>query len=290
MTEVSLSSAAKARPLQGPRDFNATGFSVRHVRIDGSDGFKYQWLGSTHYLALHDLQLADGEIFSESSAAVEPRKDLRGLMTFAPAGCRVWGWSVPRSVGQSFTALYFSPRQPEKEVAAKLRHTPSQASIYFSNKALRSTLEKIQWASTGAVPVDPLYMESLCLVAMLEVCVVERAVLASIRSPAGRLSKSNEQRIVDYVEANLCDDIGLDDLAQLAGLSRFHFMRAFKKTTDQSPYQYLLSRRVERAKALLEDKQISINEVAAAVGFKSSAHFIRTFRKAVGVTPGAYQE
>jgi AraC family transcriptional regulator len=147
----------------------------------------------------------------------------------------------------------------------------------------------MQWALTGVTPADSMYLESLCLLAVLELCVIQKERWVAAAQPAGSLTRSNEQKVADYVEANLDRNIGLNDLAQLAGLSRFHFLRAFKKTTAETPYQYLLRRRIERAQALLTEGSLSVTEIASAVGFKDSTQFIRTFRTKVGVTPGKYR-
>jgi AraC family transcriptional regulator len=288
LTSVALTFAARADRVTAASGFAAAGMTIQHVPIDAREGYSYRWVGHSHYLALHDLRLADGELLTDGSV-VDRRKDLRGMMTFAPAGCRVWGWSIPHAPGQSFTALYLNPRQMEEEVAQKLRHIPSQAQVYFANAALRSTIEKMQWALTGVTPADSMYLESLCLLAVLELCVIQKERLVAAAQPAGSLTRSNEQKVADYVEANLDRNIGLNDLAQLAGLSRFHFLRAFKKTTAETPYQYLLRRRIERAQALLTEGSLSVTEIASAVGFKDSTQFIRTFRTKVGVTPGKYR-
>ena len=278
LTEVALIPASRGARLAPARGFETAGMSVRYIPIEADAGFKYQWFGYSHYLALHNLRLADGETFTDGDS-VDRRKDLRGTMTFAPAGCRVWGWSIPHSAGQSFTALYLNPKQMEQEVAQKLRHIPSRANVYFANSALRSTLEKMQCALTNVTPADAMYLESLCLIAVLELCVIQRERLVAAAQPPGRLAPAHAQKIAQYVEANLDKDIGLIDLAQLAGLSRFHFLRAFKKTTVETPYQYLLRRRIERAQSLLKASHMSVTEVASAVGFKDSTRFIRAFRR-----------
>jgi len=289
LAEIALTPDARGPRFAAARESEAAGMSVHHVPIDAQDGFKYHWVGYSHYLALHNLRLADGETFTDGSL-VDRRKDLRGMMTFAPAGCRVWGWSIPHAPGQSFTALYLNPRQMEEEVAQKLRHIQSQAKVYFANSALRSTIEKIQWALTDMTPADSMYLESLCLTAVLELCVIQKERLIATARPAGRLARAHEQKIADYVEANLGKDISLNDLAHLAGLSRFHFLRAFKKTTRETPYQYLLRQRIERAQTLLMEGKLSVTDIASAVGFKDATQFIRAFRKKVGVTPGTYRE
>lgn len=281
LTGVTVSGLTKERV------FEAGGITLRWVPIAAPHGFGFQWLGRAHYLGLHELRRLDGETFSDSTD-VDRRKDLHGTLTFAPAGCGVWGWGTVPSPG-SFTALYLDPGQAEETVAQKLRYVPSRAHVYFSNSALRSTLEKMQWALSGITTDDAMYLESLCLLAVLELCVVQQEKLAAAEQPAGRLATAHTQRIVEYVDTNLAQDIGLKDLADLAGLSRFYFARAFKKTTQETPYQYLLRRRIERAQALLRDGDISVAEVAAAVGFKDTTRFIRAFRRINGVTPGSYR-
>jgi len=289
MTEVELTAVRRQERIEVARDFQTAGMTVHYVPVASRDGFQYRWYGNSHVLALHDLRLADGEVFTDA-ARVRSRKDLRGLMTFAPADCRIWGWSIVPMRGQSFTALYLDPRRMEEEVAQKLRHIPSQANVHFANSALCSTMQKMQWALSSRTAFDFMYLESLCLIAVLEVCVVQKESLVAAAKPIGKLSRAHELRVAEYIEANLGKDIGLQDMAELAGLSRFHFLRAFKKTTDETPYQYLLRRRILRARTLLRESKMTVAKIASAVGFKDSTRFIRTFRRICGMTPGMYRK
>ena len=94
---------------------------------------------------------------------------------------------------------------------------------------------------------------------------------------AGGLGPAQQQTIREYVEANLNRDIRIDDLAKLVGLSCFHILRVFKKATGETPYQYLLRRRVERAHDLPQTPALSASEVAAKVGFKDSTRLFAHF-------------
>ncbi len=94
------------------------------------------------------------------------------------------------------------------------------------------------------------------------------------------------RRIVDYVDAALDSPIGLDDMAAVAGLSRFHFAKAFKQSTGHSPYSYVMTRRLLRARDLLARTDDPLAEIAQATGFSSQAHFTDAFKRAFGVTPG----
>jgi AraC family transcriptional regulator len=288
LREVALKPTGPASAAFAPAKFSAAGMTARYVPVD-TDGFGYEWVGRSHYLALHDLHLKEGETFTHEHGA-DHRRDLRGTLTFIPAGCRIWGWSVPRTTGQSFTALYLDPEVVEQEVAQKLPQLPSTPNVYFGNPSLRSTLQKIQRTLSGVSRYEALYLESLCLLAALELCVIEKDKLAIATDSPGHLPKAAAQRVSEYVDANLGEDIGLNDLAAIAGLSRFHFLRAFKKATQETPYQYLLRRRIEHSEALLMEGELSVAEVAAAVGFKDSTRFIRAFRNLKGVTPGRFRE
>jgi AraC family transcriptional regulator len=290
LSTIELTETSSGSLLPLGQLFNSVGMTAHHVRVDPKRGFDFQWKGKSHYLALHDLRHVDGETYTEA-LGVDRCRDLRGRLTFIPAGCRIWGWSVPRaSKRQSFIALYFDPMQMETELGQKLREVPKQVQLYFTNFALRATLEKLQRALSATTASDTMYLESLCVLAVLELCILQQENLAAATRPAGRLAKALEHRIAAYVEANLGRDIGLDDLAQIASLSRFHFLRTFKQTTLETPYAYLLRRRIERGRLLLKESDMSISEISVAVGFKDATRFIRAFRRMIGVTPGAYRE
>lgn len=106
----------------------------------------------------------------------------------------------------------------------------------------------------------------------------------------GGLSPAMVRRMRDYMAANLGRPVGLDELAALAGLSRFHFCRAFKQSTGMPPHAYHLALRLERARHLLADPAVPVSEVAAATGFASQAHLTAVFRRHLGTTPGAYRQ
>ncbi|MBP0110651.1 helix-turn-helix domain-containing protein, partial [Bradyrhizobium vignae] len=97
-------------------------------------------------------------------------------------------------------------------------------------------------------------------------------------------------RVLDYVEANLESELGLDQMASIACLSRYHFARAFKKAVGQSPHRYVSARRLDRAKALLMAGDRPLVEIALALGFSSQANFTRAFTQATGQAPGRYRQ
>jgi AraC-like DNA-binding protein len=103
------------------------------------------------------------------------------------------------------------------------------------------------------------------------------------------LSPPKLRRVIDFIETNLQDSIGLDDLAHAAGLSANHFLRVFKLTTGETPYHFLRARRLERARQLLADNAMPLAELALECGFANQAHFTAAFSREVGISPGRYR-
>lgn len=104
----------------------------------------------------------------------------------------------------------------------------------------------------------------------------------------GGLAGSVLRRIRSYIDAHIGERISLDDLARLAGVSRFHFARQFRLSTGESPMGYLRRLRIERSKSILQSRESTIAEVAATLGFSDQSHFTRTFGRLVGVSPGSF--
>jgi len=103
--------------------------------------------------------------------------------------------------------------------------------------------------------------------------------------PVARLSDEELARLDWHIVANLDTPLTLEDLSSLVGRSRFHFSRLFKLATGVTPHQYVVRRRVERARELLRAGGV-IAEVAAAVGFSSQSHLHSHIQRAFGCTPG----
>lgn len=107
------------------------------------------------------------------------------------------------------------------------------------------------------------------------------------RRPKG-LDSRRLQRVIDYITTNLTKDITLEELAAAASLSRFHFSRMFKVTMGQSPSRFIGQLRLDLAKTLLTAGR-TIADVSQDCGFSSESNFVRSFRRATGITPGRYR-
>lgn len=100
------------------------------------------------------------------------------------------------------------------------------------------------------------------------------------------LAAERLQRVRRFIEDHLDGDLSLDRLAAVAYLSPYHFARRFKVSTGMTPHQYVVSRRVERAQALLLAGEDGIAHVATRVGFSSQSHLTFHMRRVLGVSPG----
>jgi AraC family transcriptional regulator len=102
---------------------------------------------------------------------------------------------------------------------------------------------------------------------------------------AVRLTIMQRMRVLDYIEANLCRNFGLSELATVAGLSETHFGRCFKSTFGESPHQFVLKQRVQLAIKKITQSRQSFVEIAYSTGFSDQAHLAHVIKRATGQTP-----
>lgn len=106
-------------------------------------------------------------------------------------------------------------------------------------------------------------------------------------NPLGKLVL---QRIDEMIETSLDRNVSVAHMAEIAGISRYHFSRRFKAATGQSPLQYALQKKLDHAANLLaQDEQFSVLSVAQTVGFNNPAHFSRAFRRQFGLAPRSWK-
>jgi AraC family transcriptional regulator len=134
-----------------------------------------------------------------------------------------------------------------------------------------------------------LYVDSLANV--LAVHLLRNYTVAGKVVPhhAGGLSGRKLREVTIFMEQNCMRDLHLEELALVAGISRFHFAHEFKRMTGASPHQYLMKVRIEHAKTLLKRSALPLVEVGLRSGFSHQSHFTRLFRRFTGTTPQSYR-
>jgi AraC-like DNA-binding protein len=105
----------------------------------------------------------------------------------------------------------------------------------------------------------------------------------------GGLAAWQERRAKELISANLVGNLSTGDLARECSLSAGHFARAFRRSTDLSPHQWLVWCRVEKAHGLLRDGGLSLAEIARACGFADQSHFTKAYTRLRGISPGAWR-
>ncbi|MDH2211649.1 AraC family transcriptional regulator [Agrobacterium sp. GD03643] len=108
-------------------------------------------------------------------------------------------------------------------------------------------------------------------------------------APRGGLADWQVRRVTRYMQEHLGEEIGLDELAALVSLSRFHFCTAFRKATGHTPHNWLVALRIEEARRHLNERMLAVTDIALMVGYQTPSSFAAAFRKLVGMTPSEYR-
>lgn len=134
-----------------------------------------------------------------------------------------------------------------------------------------------------------LYADSLANVLAVHLLRNYTALSIEFSHRTGGLTGRKLREVTSFMAANCTRDLHLEELASVAGISRFHFAREFKRMTGASPHQYLMKLRIHRAKSLLRGSAMPLVEVGLQSGFSHQSHFTRLFRRFTGTTPQTYR-
>ena len=155
-----------------------------------------------------------------------------------------------------------------------------------TDEALSALLEHIRQELTVQRQPSGAYIQGIAQALTVHLA---RTYQTSVKAARGGLQAFKLHRIFDAMAARLDQSFDLASLADLAGLSEFHFSRVFKQSTGMSPSRYFIRLRMELAKRLLLETGDTIIEIGLAVGYTSPSHFSQVFRKETGVSPSAYR-
>jgi AraC family transcriptional regulator len=258
------------------------GITAQFARIAAPLTYDFKLSSSLNYIALRDIYRVDGETVV-SGLPPSFMKDLRGKLAFVPAGCTIEGWTrIEKPASIIFLMI--------DEIASIRQSTDlKQLSplIDFDDPMLRSVLLRFQAILDDPSLDVPGYAETLSELLVFELA---RAVTGQPAPQGGRsgLTTGQLRLVTEYMDAHLNEKLTIAALAALVDLTRFHFIRAFKQTAGVPPHQFLIRRRVERAKQLLTDEpRATIAEVADRTGFGMPVQMTRAFRRVLGTTPSA---
>lgn len=191
--------------------------------------------------------------------------------------------------GWSYRMFYLDPglvRSAAAQAAGRPVPAPDFASGVLDDPGLATEIQAVHRLLMD--PGAPLLARQGHLGAMLALWIARHAEAARPLPRAGREPRA-VARARDWLDAHCREDVSLDALARVAGLSPFHLTRCFTAALGLPPHAYLLGARVHLAKALLAGP-MRLADIAAEVGFSDQPHFTHAFRRLTGLTPGRYRK
>ena len=248
--------------------------------------FNFTFRSQHHLLVAVELCERDDGETSVEGLPKSTLRNLSGTLTFVPAGHELSGWQRPRALAQ-VSYFYIDPCDRLLEQAFDFARIEFRPRLYFFDRELWEIAGKLKAEALRGAPLLH-YGEALMALLAHELIRLNNDSTPP-RVHRGGLSASQQKRVADFIEERLTDDLRLSELAELAGLSPFHFARAFKQSFGLPPHRYHINRRIERAKTLLTRPAISVTEVALAVGFAETSSFSTAFRKNMGLAPSDFR-
>jgi AraC-like DNA-binding protein len=134
---------------------------------------------------------------------------------------------------------------------------------------------------------DQLYFEDLRMAIENRLITLYLRCILGVEQAPETMAPTRARQVLEFIEDNLSGMLALDELSQIAGLSKFHFSRAFRQTIGTTPHAYVMSRRLARALDLLRNRQ-PVGRAATLCGFSDTAHLSRHFKRAFGMQPSAF--
>jgi AraC family transcriptional regulator len=206
-----------------------------------------------------------------------------GHTMFIPPNVNVWGYSDSASSVRDLR-MRFDLRVAERLLGEEFDPKKwKEPLLLLYDDRLTHCAELLANECNEEGGNSPLYGE--CLITALFAVLFTSSRTQSKAVQSG-LARWQLRRTLEYMEANLPNDIRLTELANLAGLSTSQFGRAFKASTGLTPYRWLMEQRIHRAKQLMKKDGKSISLAAHLAGFANQSHFTKAFRQVTGTTPG----
>jgi AraC family transcriptional regulator len=208
-----------------------------------------------------------------------------GHAMFIPPNVDVWGYAEASTSAVRDIRLRFDYRAIEHLLAEESDPKKWNEPLLMLYDDRITQCAELLAKECDADEESPLYGESLTTALLAVFLTSPQTRVKAVRSG---LARWQLRRAVEYMEANLLNDIRLTELARVAGLSPSQFARAFKVSIGLTPHRWLVEQRIHRAKRLMTKNGKSISVAAHLAGFASQSHFTKAFRRVTGTTPGLW--
>lgn len=208
-------------------------------------------------------------------------------MNYAPAGCPVWACSENTKYFRTMS-LFFRGEEIDSLHDDEIRRSSIDIpKLMFFDPALFHIARLLEIECESVKIIDDLYVETLTLAFLLR--------LSGLGHPTdgprtrGGLTAYQLRQVTDYLSDHLAEGATLQDLARMTGLSRSYFSRAFRESTGMPAHQWLLQKRIQKSKEYLLCAELSVAQIALAVGFSDQAHYSKVFSRLVGTSPASWR-
>ena len=264
------------------------GVQTDAVQVLRREPFEYGLRSSHHLLIMTECaERYDGETLVEGLPTSTLHNFSRKL-SLVPAGHRFFGWQKPRLLTR-VTYFYIDPRGPLIDPELRFAERELKPRLFFFDKDLWETAAKLKAQSENPGVGQRQYAEALGIVMAHELLRLDNGTAPKRQHIRGGLAGWQEKKVAQHIEEHLADDISLAALADVARLSLYHFVRAFKQSFGLPPHRYMSSLRIEQAKSLLANPGVSVTQIGVNLGFRETSSFTSAFRKHTGLTPTAYR-
>ncbi|MEY2884364.1 MAG: hypothetical protein RL490_2088 [Pseudomonadota bacterium] len=277
--------AARITPLPPPIQAVDGGLLRRWA---GTDAIMQQPPLDHHYLALH--LGGDKRVSRRGDGALRQSEVALHSVTLVPAGAG-YLWQTEGPI--EYAHLYVTPRRLDRTVREVFDREPAAVNLLpeigWQDPLVGALLQAMLDPALDGSPDARLARDSW-LEALLTRLVL-RATTLGAASPRARnvLAPRTLARLKAYITDNLGETVTLDNLAGVAGLSRYHLCRSFRDATGLPPHAWLTRARLDAARRLLRSSDLPVHIIAGRCGFASPNQFATSFRKAMGVTPTQYR-
>jgi AraC family transcriptional regulator len=264
------------------------GITAEIVQVTCNEPVEYRFKAPVHLLIAYEQGVRrDGETFVESL----PRSTLHDVtrkLTFVPAGHEYRESHDPR-VPAKLLYFYIDPAALPFGSEAAWSGLPPAPRLFFEDAPLWNTAIKLKHALEDTDPRNEPYVEALGCVLAHELAQLGHGRARKEAAVRGGLAAWQQRLVTTYIEEHLVEPISLATLAAMVRLSPYYFCRSFKQSLGMPPHRYHMTRRIERAKALLAEGKHSVTEIGLTLGYSDAGSFIAAFRRMTGITPGAYR-
>lgn len=273
-------------PLESSRARGWNGIVVEHYRANCVD---YEVCSAAALVTIH-LGTPVTMVQTRCRKA-DSRRITKGDVTVTPPGkSKRWQYRGRAD----FVALWLAPALLGNIATAAGEIHPERFKLVDNFGTRDPQIERLGLSLLCELECDGfggrLYAESLADALAVHLLRRYSTAVAAVRSAVTTLPSFKLRRATEYMNDNLGRNVALSEIAGALAMSPYHFARSFKQSTGIAPHQYLIARRIECAKSLLRETDLSITEIAHRIGCTNQSHFSNLFHRATAMTPRIFRQ